>query len=383
VIYLDNSATTALDPDVLEHMMPWLRGGYGNASSVYAQGRQARVAVERARSEFAELIGAHPAEIIFTSGGTEANNAVLKSVLVDSKLATSLLYSATEHHAVVHPAQALHEQGYDVREVGVDADGRINLELLSQMIVPGALLSVMHANNETGVVQPLNKIRETIGSALLHADAVQSLGKIPIDVGALKVDFLSFSGHKIHGPKGIGAVFIRKGIDFKAHQQGGGQERNRRAGTEPVALIVGMVAAARAAIAELEQRAAHMQSCIIHARKLLVSQIPDIRINTPDTDVLPNIINVSFIDAAHLDGESILQAMDIAGVAVSNGSACVSGSLQPSHVLKAMGRSDAESKAAVRISVSKDTTIDEIERACALMSEIIRNMRVQTHNSQM
>lgn len=376
MIYLDNSATTALDADVLEQMMPWLRSGYGNASSIYAMGRESRVAIERARTEFAALIGAHPAEIIFTSGGTEANNAILKSVLVDSQLATSLVYSATEHHAVMHPAQALQALGFDVRQADVDAEGRIDLDVLSGMVSSDTLVSVMHANNETGVVQPLERVRATIGHALLHADAVQSLGKIPIDVGRLAVDFLSFSGHKIHGPKGIGAMFIRKGINFAAHQQGGGQERNRRAGTEPVALIVGMVAAARAAVTNLERRTAHMQACIHHARAVLAAQIPDIRINTPELGALPNIINVSFVDAARLDGESILQAMDIAGVAVSNGSACVSGSLQPSHVLKAMGLSDAESRAAVRLSVSKDTTLDEIERACALLSEIIRNMRV-------
>ncbi|MFN4986051.1 MAG: cysteine desulfurase family protein [Ignavibacteria bacterium] len=376
MIYLDNSATTALDPDVLEQMLPYMRGGYGNASSIYALGRESRVAIERARTEFATLIGAHPAEIIFTSGGTEANNAILKSALIDSQLATSLLYSATEHHAVIHPAQALQEQGYDVRHVDVDTDGRIKLDMLPSMVGSGTLLSVMHANNETGVIQPLEQVRAAIGNALLHADAVQSLGKIPIDVRALPVDFLSFSAHKIHGPKGIGAMFIRKGINFAAHQQGGGQERNRRAGTEPVALIIGMVAAARAAVTDLERRAAHMQACINHARSLLAEHIDNIRINTPVLGSLPNIINVSFMDAARLDGESILQSMDIAGVAVSNGSACVSGSLQPSHVLKAMGRSDAESKAAVRISVSKDTTFEEIDRACALLSAIIRNMRV-------
>ncbi|MFN5378927.1 MAG: cysteine desulfurase family protein, partial [Ignavibacteria bacterium] len=204
MIYLDNSATTALDPDVLEQMLPYMRGGYGNASSIYALGRESRVAIERARTEFATLIGAHPAEIIFTSGGTEANNAILKSALIDSQLATSLLYSATEHHAVIHPAQALQEQGYDVRHVDVDTDGRIKLDMLPSMVGSGTLLSVMHANNETGVIQPLEQVRAAIGNALLHADAVQSLGKIPIDVRALPVDFLSFSAHKIHGPKGIG-----------------------------------------------------------------------------------------------------------------------------------------------------------------------------------
>lgn len=376
MIYLDNSATTALDPEVLDAMMPWLREGYGNASSIYKIGRSSRVAIEQARTELATLIGAHPAEVIFTSGGTESNNAILKSVLVESKLATSLRFAATEHHAVIHPAESLKDQGFDVGEVGVDAQGRVLLADLQQACTGKPLVSIMHANNETGVIQPLASIREVIGPALMHSDAVQSFGKIPIDVASLRVDFMSFSAHKIHGPKGVGAMFIRKGIDFKAHQQGGGQERNRRAGTEPVALIVGMVSAARLAVRNLEERAMHMRACIDHARRVILENIPNVRINTPDVDALPNILNVSFLDAEQLDGESVLQAMDIAGVAVSNGSACVSGSLQPSHVLQAMGLPTAEARAAVRISVSKDTTIEEVDRACTLLSDIIRNMRV-------
>jgi cysteine desulfurase len=376
VIYLDNSATTILDPEVLDAMMPWLTAGYGNASSIYKIGRSARVAIEQSRTEFAQLIGAHPAEIIFTSGGTESNNAVLKSCLVDSKLASSLVYSATEHHAVIHPAESLAQQGFDVHEASVDALGKVDLEALAKRPLEHALVSIMHANNETGVIQPLTAIRTVIKDALLHSDAVQSFGKVPIDVGRLPVDFLSFSAHKLHGPKGVGAMFIRKGIDFKAHQQGGGQERNRRAGTEPVALIVGMVTAARLAAEQMDHRTQHMRMCIATAREMITSMIPNVRFNTPTDDALPNILNVSFLDAEKLDGESILQAMDIAGVAVSNGSACVSGSLQPSHVLKAMGLPESEARAAVRLSVSKDTSIDEVLMACTLLSEIIRNMRV-------
>ncbi len=376
MIYLDNSATTILDPEVLDAMMPWLTAGYGNASSIYKIGRSARVAIEQSRTEFAQLIGAHPAEIIFTSGGTESNNAVLKSCLVDSKLASSLVYSATEHHAVIHPAESLAQQGFDVHEASVDALGKVDLEALAKRPLEHALVSIMHANNETGVIQPLTAIRTVIKDALLHSDAVQSFGKVPIDVGRLPVDFLSFSAHKLHGPKGVGAMFIRKGIDFKAHQQGGGQERNRRAGTEPVALIVGMVTAARLAAEQMDHRTQHMRMCIATAREMITSTIPNVRFNTPTDDALPNILNVSFLDAEKLDGESILQAMDIAGVAVSNGSACVSGSLQPSHVLKAMGLPESEARAAVRLSVSKDTSIDEVLMASTLLSEIIRNMRV-------
>ena len=376
MIYLDNSATTQIDEAVLEAMLPWLRGGFGNASSIYKLGRQARVAVEDARMEIASFLEAHPAEITFTSGGTESNNSILKSCVGVSALADAVHVGATEHHAVLHPADVLGRLATSHRLLPVDAFGRVRLDALDTSNTPRTLVSLMHANNETGVVNDLSAIRAAIPDALLHSDAIQSFGKIPLTVGALGVDFLSLSAHKIHGPKGVGAMFIRKGIDFKAHQQGGGQERNRRAGTEPVALIVGFAVAARMAIREVEQRAAHMSSLIAEARRLVTELVPNIRINTPDSGSLPNILNVSFRDADQLDGESILQSMDMGGVAVSNGSACVSGSLQPSHVLLAMGLPSDEAKAAVRLSVSKNNTIDDVKNAVTLLSDIIRGLRV-------
>jgi cysteine desulfurase len=258
--------------------------------------------------------------------------------------------------------------------------GVVDLPALPDVNAPRTLVTVMHVNNETGTIQPLTKIRELVPEAYFHSDAVQSFGKIPVDVQELGVDFMSFSAHKIHGPKGIGAMFIRKGIDFKAHQQGGGQERNRRAGTEAVALIVGFQVAARLAVGEMEERSKIMRERTDLAIRLLMEQIPDIRLNTPTEDRAPHIVNVSFLDAERLDGEGILQAMDMRGVAVSNGSACVSGSLQPSHVLQAMGRSDAEAKAAVRFSVSHLTTEEEIREAVTILSDVCRNMRVTTQN---
>lgn len=380
MIYLDNSATTRIDDDVLESMLPWLQDDFGNASSVYALGRRARVAIEQARTTIATALNAHPAEIIFTSGGTESNNAIIKSVLHDSNLANRLAVGATEHHAVLYPAEAergLQEPPY---LIPVDDAGMIKHEQLASFNAKNALVSIMHGNNETGVIQPIEAIRRVIPDALLHSDAVQSFGKIQIDTQKLGVDFLSISAHKIHGPKGIGAMFIRKGVDFKAHQQGGGQERNRRAGTEPVALIVGFATAARKALADLEARAHYMRSRILLARDLILRDIPNVRVNSPESNGLPHILNVSFSDADRFDGEAIIQAMDMAGVAVSNGSACVSGSQQPSHVLLAMGRSAAESRAAVRISVSIHTTEQEIVDACTILSGIIRNLRGVTHN---
>ncbi len=376
MIYLDNSATTRIDDDVVDAMLPWLRDGYGNASSQYALGRQARVAIENARTEIAGLLGAHPAELIFTSGGTESNNAILHSMCSESGLVDRLAVGATEHHAVLHTAEALAGQDIDVTVLPVEADGRIQLDHVRGCNGPRSMISVMHANNETGVIQPLSLIRQSAPDAFLHTDAVQSFGKIPVRVHDLGADLATISAHKIHGPKGIGAMIIRKGIDFKAHQHGGAQERNRRAGTEATALIVGFQHAARRAVALMEQRTRHMQMCRDLARSLVETMIPDVRINTPMADVLPNILNVSFRDAERLDGEAILQQMDIAGIAVSNGSACVSGSMQPSHVLSAMGVSTAEATAAVRFSVSYQTTTDEIHQAVTLCADIIRNLRV-------
>ncbi len=375
MIYLDNSATTRLDDHVLEAMLPWMQGDFGNASSVYALGRKARVAVENAREEIAHLIGAHPAELIFTSGGTESNNTVLKSAVHESALARRIAIGATEHHAIIHPTEDLHHTGTEIFHVPVDEQGFVRLSELQTLNQEALLVSIMHANNETGAIQPLGAIREALPNALLHTDAVQSFGKIPFDVQALKLDFATLSAHKIHGPKGVGALFIRKGIDFKAHQHGGAQERNRRAGTEPVALIVGFQAAARAAVGEMETRTTTMLARTQLLRSLLETSVPNIRFNTPLQNSLPNIVNISFPDAETLDGEAILQSMDIHGVAVSNGSACVSGSLQPSHVLVAMGRTDAEAKAAVRFSVSKDTTESEIRSAVEALSDIVTAMR--------
>lgn len=375
MIYFDNSATTKIDEHVLEAMLPWLREEYGNASSTYMLGRRARVAIESAREELASLINAHPAEIVFTSGGTEANNTVLKSCLVESALAQRIISSKTEHHAILHPLAEVERQGYEVLLADVDEWGRVNPAELAKHNSKGTVLSIMHANNETGCIQPLQELREQLPDVFLHSDAVQSFGKIPFDVQEMGLDFASFSAHKIHGPKGIGALFVRKGIDFKAHQQGGGQERNRRAGTEAVALIVGFQHAARTAVAEREHRAAHTARLVALLRHELRQRIPQLRINTPTEYALPHILNLSFLDAEKLDGEAILQMMDMKGIACSNGSACVSGTMQPSHVLAAMGRPDAEAKAAVRFSLSKDSTEAEVYRVVEVLAEIIAGMR--------
>ncbi len=380
MIYLDNSATTPIDEAVVDAMLPWLRDGYGNASSQYGLGRAARVAIEDARSSVAECLGAHPAEIIFTSGGTESNNAIIKSCVGPSGLVRRVLHGATEHHAIIHPCQDVEALGIRRHEIPVDTRGVVDLDALAALDAPSSLVCVMAANNETGVLQPLSAIREVCKGALLHTDAVQAFGKIPLNLTTLGVDFATVSAHKIHGPKGVGAMFIRKGIDFKAHQTGGSQERNRRAGTEPTALIVGMAAAAKRAVDAIEERSAHCRRLTTLARERIAASIPNVRFNCVAELGLPTIVNISFTDAEHLDGEAILQLLDLNGVAASNGSACVSGTMQPSHVLVAMGRPAAEARAAVRLSVSYRTTEEEIISAVAILADIIREMRVITHN---
>jgi cysteine desulfurase len=320
-------------------------------------------------------MNAHPAEITFTSGGTESNNSILTSACRESGLVDRVVVGSIEHHAVLAPAEELARQGFAHAILPVDAQGRYSPEEARRYDDPRTLLSVMHANNETGVIQAIEEVRAAAPSALLHTDAVQTFGKIPVDAQQLGIDFATISAHKIHGPKGIGAMFVRKGIDYKAHQVGGGQERNRRAGTEPVALIVGFAAAARRSVACMQERATHMRQLIEHARQSISTTIPNVRVNTPEAHSLPHILNISFPDAAQMDGESILQLMDIRGIAVSNGSACVSGSLQPSHVLSAMGRSAAESRAAVRLSASWQTTRADIDTAVDALATIIRDLR--------
>jgi cysteine desulfurase len=375
MIYLDNSATTKIDEENFQAMLPWMKENFGNASSAYGLGRQARVAIEEAREDIASSINAHPAEIIFTSGGTESNNAILKSACIESELTDSLLISAIEHHAVSHPAEWLASKGFAQHTAPVDNIGKV-VEYWPELLPSSrCLISFMHANNEIGIIQDISKIKARIpDTCFVHTDAVQSYGKIPINIAQLGVDFLSISAHKIHGPKGIGAMFIRKGIDFKSHQHGGGQERNRRAGTESPALIVGFQMAARKAMKDMEARDKHMRALQSHMRSMISQHIPQARINTPmdNAITLPSILNISFSTIS--DGESILQLMDMAGFAVSNGSACVSGSQQPSHVLQAIGLSDKEAKAAVRFSFCKDNTIEEVEMAVMQLKTIIDSM---------
>ncbi len=375
MIYLDNSATTQLDPEVLEAMLPYWREEYGNPSSIHQLGRRARVAVENAREEIAHLIGAHPSEIVFTSGGTEANNAVIKGACFESQLVDRVVCSSIEHPSVLRPVERVGKLGKEIAVLPVTSEGFVQLELLPRWNDARTLISIMHANNEIGTIQPIAKIRELCPDALLHTDAVQTLGKIPFNVETLGVDFATFSAHKLHGPKGIGALYIRRGVAFKAHQEGGSQERNRRAGTEAVPLIVGFQVAVRKAIAELAQRQERITRLRDLLRQLLIEKVPGVVFHTPPQHAVPHILHIGFEDGDRLDGDALLLALDMHGIAVSSGSACSAGTVQISHVMKAIGKPEAFAKAVLRFSLSKDTTETEIRTAVEVLAGIVEEMR--------
>jgi cysteine desulfurase len=382
LIYLDNSATTPLDPHVLEAMHPYLSNQYGNASSIYALGRSARIALEDARALIAFAIGADSAEIVFTSGGTEANNHAIKGAIFSEIKQgkhfddLSIITSGAEHHAVLEPVLFLESLGVKIGRIDPDEFGRINpaeLESAKEII----LASFMLVNNEVGSVNPIKEISEVLRKnspdLLLHSDAVQALGKMDFDVKELGVDLLSLSAHKIHGPKGIGALFIRRGIKIEPHNHGGSQERNRRGGTESVALAVGFGEAVKQMQLQKDKSKKRLRDLRDYATRKL-SAIPEVIFNSSLNDKsVDGIINISFSPdvLARLDGEALLINFDLAGIAVSNGSACTSGSIQPSHVLLAMGKGDEIASKSLRVSFSRMTTFEEIDKFIQVLAKIL------------
>jgi cysteine desulfurase len=386
MIYLDNSATTPLDPNVAEAMKPHFGEKFGNASSIYALGREARLALEDARNLVASVIGADPAEIVFTSGGTEANNHVIKGAIFEAVKKgkrfneLSILTSQAEHHAILEPVAFLESIGIHTFRIGVDPLGRVDPESIKKGIQKNpAIASFMLVNNEVGAINPLKEISEVIRSespdTLIHSDAVQALGKIDIDIKDLGVDLLSLSAHKIHGPKGVGALFIRRGVKIEPLHHGGSQERNRRGGTESVALAVGFGEAIRQMELAKEETVKHIR----HLHDYAVSKLrefPEIIFNSPlDGNGVSGIINISFIPEVlkRVDGEALLIRFDLDGIAMSNGSACTSGSVQPSHVLIAMGKGKEIASKSLRISFSRMTKIEEIDRFIEVLKNIIRS----------
>ncbi len=381
--YLDHAATTPLREEVLEAMLPYLREQFGNPSSLHGPGRRARVAVERAREQVAHVLGAEPGEVVFTSGGTEADNLALRGVLTGAAGRETgrpgLVTSAVEHEAVLQTAHALEADGHPVTLLPPGAAGRLAPSAVA-VATSGqtGLVSAMLVNNEIGTINPIVEIAETAhaAGARMHTDAVQAAGLLPLSVDALGVDLLSLSGHKIGGPKGVGALFVRAGTPFAGVQTGGSQERKRRGGTENVAAIVGFAEALALAEAEREAHVARLRALQAALRRHVREAFGDaVRLHTPD-EAAPHILSLSFPPgpAGPLDGEMLLMALDLEGVHVSAGSACTSGALEPSHVLQALGVPRETAAATVRFSLGRDTMEAEVATAGAALVRVVRRM---------
>ena len=391
--YLDHAATTPLRAEALDAMLPWLREHHGNPSSLHAAGRRARVAVERARGQVADVLGCEPGEVVFTSGGTEADNLALRGVLTGAARRETgrggLVTSATEHEAVLRTAEALEAEGHPVAVLPPDGAGRLTAQAVADALTDETgLVSAMLVNNETGAVNPVAEIAGVArrGGAAVHTDAVQAAGLYALDVDALGVDLLSLSGHKVGGPKGVGALYVRAGTPFGAAQTGGAQERGRRGGTENVAAVVGLAEALALAEAERAEHAVRLAALRDRLREHVAGAFgADVRVNTPP-GAAPHVLSVSFpprpvglrsagLRSAPLDGEMLLTALDLEGVAASAGSACTSGALEPSHVLLAQGLDRATAAATVRFSLGRGTTAADVDAAAAALVRVVGRMR--------
>ena len=378
-IYLDHNATTPLHPEVLEAMTPYLTNRFGNGSSIHAYGREARNAIDTAREQVADLIGAKsPSEIVFTSSGTEADNHAIKGLaeLQRSRNAGHhIITSSVEHHAVLHTCQHLEKHGFDVTYVPVDRYGRIHIDALREAISEATILiSIMHANNETGTVQPIAEVAEIAAAhdIPLHTDAVQSVGKLPLNVQELGISLLSLSGHKLYGPKGIGVLYIRRGTRLENLMHGGSHERNRRAGSENVPAIVGLGAAAQIAKTDRESNVEHLNRLTQKLRDGLHESLDGLYENGHPQHCLPGTLNISF---EFVEGESLILRLDMEGICVSTGSACTSGSMEPSHVLAALGIQPQLAQGTVRFSLGRDNTEAEIDEVIHKVPKIIEQMR--------
>ena len=379
VIYLDHAATTPLDPRVRDAMLPFFGEVYGNPSSIHSAGRTARVAVERARVHVAALLHADPGSIVFMSGGTEADNtAIMQASSSGNFNGTVLSSSAAEHHAVLQQMEYAVSVGARHIPLPVQADGRVLPEDFDAALPESlALMSVMHGNNETGALSDIALIARAAQrrGALFHSDMVQTAGKIPCDLPATAVDFASISAHKIHGPKGVGALYVRKEATLAPGIRGGAQERKRRGGTENVAAIVGFGEAARLALEEMEPRLERWTQLRRRFVELLMNSCGDAVINGTEGAVLPNIVSVTFpFHRFGIDGEGLLMNLDLAGLCVSSGSACTAGSFEASHVMKAIGHDDASARASLRCSFGAWTSTEEVEQAALLIARQVQVM---------
>ena len=378
-IYMDNAATTAVSPEVLQAMLPYFTDIYGNPSSIHSTGRDARRAVDAARKQVAAAIGAQPTEIYFTAGGSESDNWAIKGTAFAKRAkGNHIITSQIEHHAVLHTCAWLEKQGFEVTYLPVDEFGRVRVEDVEKAITDKTILiSIMAANNEIGTLQPITEIGKLAKSRgiLFHTDAVQAMGAIPIDVNAMNIDMLSMSGHKFHGPKGIGVLYVRKGVHPDIFMHGGAQERGQRAGTENLAGIVGIGKAIELATQNLEANAARMSRLRDKLIDGILAEIPDVRLNGHRTERLPNNVNVSI---RYIEGEAMLLRLDLAGIAGSSGSACTSGSLDPSHVLLAIGLPHEIAHGSLRLSLGTDTTEEQVDEVLRVLPGIVKDLRAMS-----
>ena len=374
-IYFDNNATTAVAPEVVDAMLPFLKTLYGNPSSIHHFGGQVMAYVDKAREQLASLLGATTSEIIFTSCGTESDNAALRSAVFTQPKRTKIVISQIEHPAILNTAKDLERSGITVAVIPVDEHGRLDMDFAKEEIDENtALVSVMWANNEIGNIFPVRELAEMAHAkgALFHTDAVQAVGKVPINLAADGIDFLSLSGHKLHAPKGVGALYVRRGIRFHPFVIGGHQENGRRAGTENVASLVGLGAAAELAKANMEKENTFVRSLRDTLEQGVVATIKDVRINGDVANRLPNTTNISF---EYIEGESILMLLDQFGICASSGSACTTGSLEPSHVLRAMALPYTAAHGAIRFSFSRYNTMEEVQFTLEKLPPIIARLR--------
>lgn len=375
-VYLDNAATTGVSEPVLEAMLPYLKQAYGNPSSVHSWGREARKALNNARRQVAAALGAREDEIFFTGCGTESDNwAVRGTAMALRSKGRHIVTSAIEHHAILHTCQALEKEGWEVTYLPVDKHGFVSPADVEKAIRPDTVLvSIMAANNEIGTIEPIDEIGAICHAkgVLFHTDAVQAVGHVKFDLDNSSIDMLSLSGHKIHAPKGVGALYIRKGVRIDNIIQGGAQESRRRAGTENMASIVGLGKAIEIATTDIERRAAELSAKRDHMIERILTEIPETMVNGPRDKRLPGNVNISI---RYLESEAVLLNLDLKGIAASSGSACTSGSLDPSHVLMATGISHELANGSLRMSLDESNTYEELDYAVDALKEIVARLR--------
>ncbi len=376
IIYLDNAATTKTAPEVVEAMLPYFSEYYGNASTIYSLGGASKKAMNEARESIASVLGAKTEEIYFTAGGSESDNWALKATAdAYANKGNHIITSRIEHHAILHTCEYLEKKGFEVTYLDVDENGKVKLDQLKKAIRPTTILiSIMYANNEIGTIQPIKEIGEIAHEhgILFHTDAVQAFGQLPINVDECHIDMLSASGHKLNGPKGIGFLYIRKGVKIRSFVHGGAQERKRRAGTENIPGIVGLGAAAARAAASMEERTAKERELRDYLIDRILKEVPYTRLNGDRTDRLPNNANFSF---QFVEGESLLIMLDMEGICGSSGSACTSGSLDPSHVLLAIGLPHEIAHGSLRLTLSEETTKEELDFVIETLKNIVEKLR--------